>query len=514
MAENISKDQALKTLVKGSSIGFFGMVISQTIVYLLRLFLARALTPSEYGLLFLGLSFINITMSLSSLALFAGIERYVPYYMAKNERERAKGVVWSSIKMVFPFSIFLFVLIFIYADEIGFIFFGEPSLGSVLRIFSFSIPLYAMFKIFETVYLAFKKIKYDLISWHFGRSFVTLFFVVAFSILGFGLLGVTTGYVLGYAFATFSSLILMQKIFPISRSKEGMYKKLLVFSLPVLLYGILADITTRIDTLLLGALKTSNEVGIYQTSIPTAQFLWSIPGTLGLIFVPVMTELYAKRKMDEMKGVYKTIAKWGFYVNFPIFLLFFMYPNAVINTLFGNEYLVAGNSLRILSFGYMIYFIGLLSTLMLNVLEKTKYHILNSGLSLLLAFTLNYILIPAYGIDGAAIATAVALTFYTILATSEVYIFSKNLPLHKNMVHGIFSGILSILSIYTITKILFVSLNIFILIMMFIAFFALYVFLLLVMKGFSSEDIMILKAIEKKTGLKIDFLRKLIKKFI
>jgi O-antigen/teichoic acid export membrane protein len=277
---------------------------------------------------------------------------------------------------------------------------------------------------------------------------------------------------------------------------------------------MLWNIMGRIDTVMIGILKTSFDVGVYQAAMPTSQFLFVIPGALSGLFLPVISELLSKNKTEDIGKIYKTVSKWIFYLNFPLFLVFAIYPNAVINMLFGSEYIGAGNSLRILSIGYIIFSIGNVSSGMINLFEKTKYHILNAFVAVIAAVSLNYLLIPIYGIEGAAIANMMTFVIYTILPIIETYMISKHLPFHSGMLKSFVAGAISITVVYSFTKFFFTDLNIWILAPMFIVFLGIYSLLLLILRGLGEEDIMILKAIEKKTGIKINFLRDLAKKFI
>ena len=135
-------------------------------------------------------------------------------------------------------------------------------------------------------------------------------------------------------------------------------------------------------------------MGVYQAAAPTSQFLFLMPVALGALFLPVISELFAKKKTEGIGSIYKTISKWIFYINLPLSLIFIIYPDAVINILFGPEYIGAGSSLRILSIGYLIYSFATLSGKIIDLFEKTKYHILNTGLSVLIGIFLNYLLIP------------------------------------------------------------------------------------------------------------------------
>jgi len=511
-------EAALKVMVKGAGISFVGLAFSNIVLYLTRLVLARALTPDEYGLLFLTLSIIYLVMSFVTLGFESGVQRYAPYYLAKNDMKKTKGVITSSLKMALPVSIFTFLILFIFSGQISLLIFHNASLAPIIAILSVTLPFFVVYKILSAAFFSFKKVEYDVFSWSISRPVVTLAILLISMFFGFGLMGATAGYALGFVASGVLAFILMEtKVFHVFTGKikaTPLKKTLLVFSLPLVVFSILWNFMTRIDTILLGMLKTSFDVGIYQTAVPTAQFLLVIPGALGTLFLPVISEFLSSGKTDSIGKVYRTIFAWIFYMNLPLLLVLIIYPNAVINVLFGPAYITAGGSLRILATACFIYAISMLSVSIIGLYEKTKYFILNSGVCLAIAAGLSYMLIPAYGIIGAAAANITALSAYTAITVYEAYVFSGHLPFSKKIAKSLAAGVISILSVYFATKILFAELSIWILAPMFVVFIAMYALLLLILKGVGKEDIMILKAIETKTGLRIKFVRNIIKRFI
>ncbi len=517
MVDDPAREEALKLVVKGAGISFIGLAFSNIVFYLARLVLARALTPSEYGLLFLALSVIYLLMSFVTLGLDGGVQRYASYYLARKDMKRTKGAITSSLKMALPVSIIASLIMLVFSDQISLLVFHDISLSLVIAMLSLTLPFFVVYKLLSSALLSFKRVDYDIFSWSIIRPLTTLVILFVSMMLGFGLVGATAGYALGFIASGILSFVLMErKVFRIFTGKImsiPMKKTLLTFSIPIAIFYVFGNFMTKIDTILLGILKTSFDVGVYQTAVPTTQILLIIPGALGALFLPVTSGFLSLGKNENVGRVYKTISKWIFYVNLPMLLVFVTYPNAVINVLFGSEYIAAGESLRILSAGYFIYSMCILSATVISLFEKNKYLIMNAGLSFVVGVLLNFLLIPAYGINGAALASMVTLIVYTTMTISEAYVFSGNLPLHRHMIKSLISGVISIAFVYFATKILFAELNIFILAPMFVVFIAMYALLLLILKGVGKEDIMILKAIEAKTGFRIKFVRNIIKKF-
>ena len=512
------KDQALKTMVKGAGIGFAGQAISNLSLYATRLVAARYLSPEEYGLIFLGMSILNIVVVFAGLELSGAVNRYVSYYAGKNDKGKVKGVFVSSLKMSIPLAVLSFLAMYFLSDYIAVTFFHDQSFAVILKIFSFTLPFFVAYKIFESGIIGFKRMDLCAGVRDLFRPLFTLVMVFVLLFFGFGLIGATVSYALGFIVVAFVAYFVTEKkIFPIAKSRvraAHMEKKMLKYSIPLMMYGIVLTFVLRIDTLMIGAMMTAKDVGLYQTALPTSQFLMIPLVALGGLFLPVTAELLAKKKTCEINETYQIVTKWAFYVVFPMFLVLFLYSGAVINMLFGFEYIEAETALSILSISSLVYMLNGFSMNILNLLEKNNFLLANSVITLAVAAVLNFMLIPIFGINGAAIAMTISYSIFTSLCIIEAHHFCGGHPFHRDMLKAVVAGLISVAVIYFATRFLFSDLTIVILAPMLVIFIAFYSLLLLVMKGVGKEDIMILRAIEKKTGLRIAFVRKLMKRFI
>jgi O-antigen/teichoic acid export membrane protein len=119
--------------------------------------------------------------------------------------------------------------------------------------------------------------------------------------LGFGVLGAAWGWVIAIIAMSFLAFYFLEKkVFPIFKTKVkavSVDKELFSFSLPLLFAGIAGLVMGWTDTLMLGYFSSSADVGIYNAALPTAQLIRAIPGALGVIFFPVVSELYARNRI-------------------------------------------------------------------------------------------------------------------------------------------------------------------------------------------------------------------------
>lgn len=495
---------SLKKIVWGAGIVFFGRILGKLIGYFYVMFVAR-LGTEQYGMLNLGFAISSFLTTIALVGLTLGVVRYVSYYNAKEDKARVKGALTSGLKISLPLSLILAFIMFIFSEQISVYLFHNPALTPVLKIFSFTIPFMAAAYLFMAGFMGFKRVDYDTGLREITEKLVRLVFVLLLVSLGFGVLGAAFSYLIS-AFAIFViSLYLMEKkVFPFLRTKiKPVYytKELLFYSMPLLLTGVLSFILDWTDTLMIGYFKTTSEVGIYNAAGPTAALMFVFSGALISLFLPIMTQFYSKKKIKEMKKVYNVVSRWIFLINLPVFLLMAIFSKQILRVVFGQAYTPAALSLVLLSFGYLIYSLSSTSNIMLCSIKKTKtifiITLVYAGINILM----NYILIPIYGINGAAIATSASFLVGSLLFFLFNYRFTRLQPFKLSYLKPLASALISISVVYFTAKTLFEVMPLYGFVLMFLLFFAIYLLLLILFKSFEKEDMAMLKIIFGKFRL-------------
>jgi len=517
MTEESYLNESLKKVVKGVGFGFTGAIIGRTFGYLTRIVLARFLGTDGYGLLNLGLAGFSIAGAIAALGLGSGVIRYVSYYKGRGEEGKIKGTIYSALKISLPVALVFTLLLYLGSDWLATHVFHDPALSSVLKIFSFAIPFAILAGNFISATIGFQDLRYSIYVHDISENALRLTAIVILLSLGFGLLGAAWGWCIAIMITPFIAFYFLEKrVFPILKTKtksDPMGKELFSFSWPLLLVGFSGLVLEWTDTLMLGFFCTSSEVGIYNAALPTARLVQTIPGIFAVIFMPVISELFSRGRYDDIKNMYSIVTKWILSLVIPAFLLMVLFAPSVIKIIFGAEYTGGALALAILTTGYLFISLFGLTEPILEAHGRTKVIMGCTFFAAALNVILNLYLIPIYGITGAALATGSSFAVRSFILFAFVYRIAKMQPFRFNHLKPVLTSIFAVLIVYGITKYL-IGPTFFALIGMLFAFIVIYFFLLLIVKGFEEEDLMIMRAIDEKLGTKTDLLRKIIKRFL
>ena len=177
----------------------------------------------------------------------------------------------------------------------------------------------------------------------------------------------------------------------------------------------------KIDQVMIGLMLSDYEVGLYSVAVKLTEVFYFLPGVIMVSLLPslikfksISKEVYEKR----LQKLFDFMTWFPFVLILPIFFL----SSPIVILLYGQEYAVAGSTLAISIWALFAVFVKVaVENYLLNE-NLTKVILVSSVLGAVTNILLNFILIPIYGINGAAIATVISY----IVAAYLGLIFFKN----------------------------------------------------------------------------------------
>ena len=496
-----SRKEGIEKITAGAGFVLIGIIISKVIGYFYRIIVART-GPEPYGLLSLGLAILGIVLTFSLLWLDNGVLRYVSYYQSKKDTAGVKATIFSAFKIALPISIFLSFITFLIAGKISTVFFHNPELEPIIKIIAISIPFDVLAIILFQVHRAFQIVKYEIGIKYITENIIKIILVSLFLSLGITLLGPVLAYSISIIITgTWIFWVTKKKVFNFADKNikyQPIYKELFLFSWPLLLTQFLMMILAWIDTIMLGYFKNASEVGIYNAAIPTAQMLYVIPFAFSYLFVPVLTDLFAKEEWSSFNSLYRTTTKWIFMINIIPLTIFIFFSKEVVQTLFGVNYAASATPLLILSIGYFVNYFTINSSNTIIVYKKTKMIFVDLMIGTLLNIVLNYFLIPIYGGKGAAISTAISFSVVGILYFIQAKRLVRIKIIDISYLKMIFAAACSLILVFILRKLIIFDRLILNLMISAVIFFAVYCIFLVMLKVFDKEDSEILNSIKVK----------------
>ncbi|MBL4692231.1 MAG: polysaccharide biosynthesis C-terminal domain-containing protein, partial [Magnetovibrio sp.] len=201
----------------------------------------------------------------------------------------------------------------------------------------------------------------------------------------------------------------------------------LAVSLPYLLIGVLTAVMNQSDVLMLGTMLGSAAAGLYTPAAKLAQLALFPMLAIRSRAAPLMARLYAENDLKELQHQMNmtTIVSTLSGVVLVGGLILCAEP---LLKLFGPDYASAAPVLIVLALGMLVFAMtgGIEVFLIFGPFERIT--VLIYALVVALNLTLNLILIPDFGVIGAAYATAITVIVRGLISTYVVWQRSGIVP--------------------------------------------------------------------------------------
>lgn len=503
----------LRLLVKTSFIVFISIFISKIFSYVYKIIIARQFGPEPYGLFSLAAIISGLVVTFSMLGLSEGLTRFVPYYRGKKEFGKINYIVKTTLIVTLIATILTSVLLYFLADTISVLIFHDAGLSIYLKIISFVGPFAALSSVFLPLIRGFERAATYSMLINVLQNGSKLLLLILFVYMGLGANSITLSYLFAYILLALASYWLGKGILKSLKAgsslKEDDRKKvtseLITYSWPLIFVGLLFMLFYWTDSLVLGYFKDAAIVGIYNAAITLVSLFGVAPDLFMQLFLPLIISKYSENKRTMIKDLTKQVSKWIYMINLPLFMILLAFPGVVINFFFGPEFLAAEMPLRILAFGALSS--GFLSLVLGLVSMRGDSKTILKGYATfgIINLILDIILVKFWGMNGAAIATAIVwilfnLSFTIIIKKRLGFFPYKKVIVKITLVTAVLLAALLVLEsviIPTITNLIIVGAS----------FAVAYALLILLTGCLDKHDWMILKAILEKaksiSGIKL-----------
>ena len=423
-----SKPSSQKTILSEAFLSFSGMTLGSVFRYIFSIVMARLLGAQMLGIYSLGNAVTRIAEIFALMGLDNGVLRFV-----SRDTENTQNVnssIYSSLKVGLLSSIVISIILFFSAELIVNNFLKEDKfLIIVIKLFSLSLPFSVLTLISSSATQAFKILKYKIFVNQIVNPLTLLIaFISSFYFLGTKLsilIPTVTSAIIGLIFIL-KFLRNFAKISFKNLIKSEVNKEILRFSIPLMFVSAIGIIMHWVDIVMLGVLSNATDVGMYHPIDRTAGLVRMILFAFAGIFAPIFSENYFKKNIAGMKESYQSSSKYILTFSLPVFIFLFIFASPMLS-LFGSEF-QNEVALKILLTGIFVQTIFGLGSSTLSMSGNTTFNLINVSIALILNVALNYILIPQYGIIGAALSTAIALFILSILRFIEnILILNLNL---------------------------------------------------------------------------------------
>ena len=397
MANSITKNT---TLLTGASI------LQKVVSFVYFTLVARYLGAGDTSQYFLALSFISVFTVIGDFGITPSLTRELSKFPEKA-RTYLNSVFW--IKMLF--GILAYGLIFVSVSVLNY-----PDFTKRLIMVAGLTVLFDNLNMVAYAYLrSIKNLVYE--SAAIFLSQLTTLIVGAVVLFTKGSMLWLVG---AYAIPSFINFFVLLGYLKIKyqiayawQLNKNIIKTFLLIALPFALAGIISRLYSYTDTVIMSKVLSKEELGWWSVPYKIVFAFQFLPAALTVSVYPVMSRAYLENKA-RVAALYERAWQYLLLISVPMAFGLLVVARAVVLKVYTAGYWPSVLALQILGFAIIFIFLSYINGALLNATGHQKLQTSIVAISWVASTILNLLLIPHYGIYGAA-ATALftnALAFF------------------------------------------------------------------------------------------------------
>lgn len=423
-----ARQRATATVAQGGFINFIGYVVG----FLQPLFMfaiTRLLGADRLGSYILATNYAALLLRLGVMGLDKGMLRHIPMAQAATDPDEAQArVLGTALRWVLGLSVLTAAALWLAADLVVSAD-GSDTAGDAaawIRLIVFAVPGEALLVFFV---FALRGIS-NMWAFVLVRNFLSPLFMFAIALPGI-LLGadakiVVVAYLGAQYLSAAVAYVLYRRDFPdfglLRILRAAGDRALLWFAFPQGLTEFLNLLIARADILMIAYFYNERPalVAIYGVASLLAGLVKKVRQGFDTSLAPVLSGLIARNERDALVHTYRQTARWIYSLWIPLSgIICFCSP--LILAAYGPQYASYWRVVPVLVLALLVNAAAGPTQTALLMAGRSKLELLNNVVVLALNVGLNIVLIPRYGIYGAAIATATAITSFNLIRLVQVW---------------------------------------------------------------------------------------------
>jgi O-antigen/teichoic acid export membrane protein len=411
-------DPHLREVVLGSIVGLSVKVLSAVSIFAMNMVVARTLGAAEAGLFFLGFTLVTVVAAVGRLGLDQSIVRFVAASLATRSLGALHGVYRKSLLWVTLASVALALAMWIGTDALAGRVFDQPGFEPVLRAILIAIPLVALYTMQAQALQGLKQIAKAMFTLTVSVPLALLLIMFLFPVNTAQTLA--THYAVACLVTLGIGVVFWFRSAPKTEAVESFSSELLRRTcLPLWMVAVLAQVVQWSSQLMLGAWGSAEEVAFFATAQRTAMLTSFVLFAVNSIAAPKFAAMHANGDMEGLKRMAIWSVRLMLLAAVPALMVMLLVPEWLMS-FFGEEFRAASTALMILALGQFVNIATGSVGYLLSMTGHERQLRNNSILSALLGVVLGLTLIPAYGLLGATLATALAVASQNLLGVYQV----------------------------------------------------------------------------------------------
>jgi O-antigen/teichoic acid export membrane protein len=399
-------------ILKNAAALYVAEIVARATLLVQLVLVARTLGSAEYGKQALVLSVLAISSNFTDFGFsLLGVKLIAAQPQEINRIGSAMLVIKVAVGLFTSLAIIIFVIVAPMPADLTWMYILS-SLTLITTAYTTSM---------SSIFRGYEIMHYDAYG-RIGIAFLTTGLGALLLALGFGIVAIV---VMTSSLTVVNALYMRwvnsrRKLFRFQRPANNQeYTTLLKLALPFVSLAVLVAISYRVDTLILELFESTDVVGQYNAGYRIFELFLIVPAIFAGVLLPA-TSARLHSDAAAVQTLTMTAVRYFSYLCFPLAVGLSLLSGPVITLFYGSQYSDSIIVLQIMSFTLIPAFIAHITANVFHASSRPQLNTYIALFSVLFNISLNFLLIPVFGLAGAAITSVATQLVVLVIGTTLI----------------------------------------------------------------------------------------------
>ncbi len=400
-------------------VAFLVRVASAGILYLSQIILARLMGGHEYGIFVFVWTWVMVLGGLSHLGFNTAMIRLIPEYKVHGKPGLLRGLIFGGRLFAFTLATIVMLaglaILYVFADSTTSIYVLPAYLALIC------VPMFTITDVQDGIGRANGWMILALVPPYVLRPLLILCAMTAFYFSGLPMeartaagAAVIASWTAAIVQIVFLNRRINQELSPASQERVYAFPAWLKISLPLVAITGCEIVLQNTDVLVISYYMAPSDVGIYFAAAKTMALIMFVHYAVGSAVANRFAALHTRGDTKALRNFVADAVNWTFWPSLAAAILILILGKPLL-WLFGPQFTAGYPVMFILVLGFLVRSAMGPAEFLLNMMGEQRTCAINLIATAILNITLNIVLVPYYGLLGAATATSLSLGSVAIL---------------------------------------------------------------------------------------------------
>lgn len=427
-------------LARGISLNLAGSMTSKVVTFVIALLLSNLLGKVAVGRYAQAFAVLTVLEQLAMMPFGSGLMRVVAVH--RGDAQSVRGTIRAAVGLTGVTAALLGGAVFVAAPWLADEGLHDPGLLVPLRLVAVATVPMALADSMLNSTMGFQRMRAYAVVKLVSEPVLRLGLLVVLVAIGLGATGAVAALVASCSVEAVLAWLALRRLAGRWYAGAARYRigELSAFSVPTGLAAFAGLGLVWADSLILGAYRSSGDVGVYQVATRIMLLATFVIPAVNVAFAPRIAALTHRGDFASLHDAYALVTTWTLRLSVPSFVILVVFTRDILR-LFGPAFPSAFAVTLVLLLGALCNAVTGPGVHMLTMSGHPRWGATNNAFGLVLNLALNFVLIPRFGIMGAACAWAAAMIALNLSRLVEVHHLLGMWPFNRRQVLVLVSGV-------------------------------------------------------------------------